>query len=95
MYKWLDPSILGIYDHDAIASARSHDRPRVVSVTDRKGTVGKCDFSPELQSQGNWLNTDLGAFEAPFMDLQHVTLTYWPFRVRDHSVDSEEVESKG
>lgn len=40
------------------------------------------------QSQGNWLNADLGAFEAPFMGLQHVTLTYWPFRVRDHSVDS-------
>lgn len=47
IYKWLDPSILRIYNHDAPASARSHDRPRVVSVTNRKGTVGKCDFSPE------------------------------------------------
>ena len=35
-------------------------------------------------SQGNWLDADLGAFEAPFMDRQHGTLTYWPSRVRDH-----------
>ncbi|KAF3426322.1 hypothetical protein E2986_11401, partial [Frieseomelitta varia] len=38
----------------------------------------------EELSQGNWLDADLGAFEAPFMDRQHGTLTYWPFRVRDH-----------
>lgn len=36
------------------------------------------------EAQGNWLDADLGVFEAPFMDLQHGTLTYWPFRVRDH-----------
>lgn len=44
---YTNDSIHRFYNHDAPASARSHDRPRVVSVTNRKGTVGKCDFSPE------------------------------------------------